>query len=527
MVDLLLVPIAVVYLLIVAALFLYGINFMYLTLFAWRKGEKEQASPPAAWPPVTVQLPIYNELYVAERLIDAASRLDYPAELLQIQVLDDSTDETVTVVRRAVERAQARGVNIVHLHRTDRTGFKAGALQAGLRQATGELVAIFDADFVPRPNFLKHAIPHFQDENVAFVQGRWGHLNRKYSLLTFLQSLAIDAHFMIEQFARSHGGYWFNFNGTAGIWRREALEDAGGWTADTLTEDLDISYRAHLRGWEGRYVRDLEVPAELPVSITAFRRQQHRWARGSLECALKLGPQVWQAPIPFTLKLQATLHLTGYSVHLLLFALSLLYPLVLLLAQRYSALITLFGIAYVFNITALAPTFFFIMGQQQLKRPLWRLLPKILFVTVMGSGLMLNTARAALQIVTRRKNIFERTAKFGIESRKQNWTRRRYQLGLDSIVYFELFFALFNLATSFLAVRLGNWAIAFYAALFGFGLLFVALLTIAQTIAVYRNRNKQRVAVETAAVAESEPAPPWPVPVSLERSMPVEERPSA
>ena len=500
MLDLLFVPVAILYLLVVGMLFVYGVNFFYLTYLTWRERRARTVLPPMTrWPRVTVQLPIYNELYVAERLIQAAARLDYPAHLLEIQVLDDSTDETTEVVRRTVERLRAQGVRIVHRHRTQRTGFKAGALAKGLAQAHGEFLALFDADFVPPPDFLRRTLPHFQDSRVAFIQTRWGHLNRDYSLLTFLQSLAIDAHFMVEQFARSRAGYWFNFNGTAGVWRREAIEDAGGWTADTLTEDLDLSYRAFLRGWHALYLREVEVPAELPVNFSAYRRQQHRWARGSLECAMKLIPQVWNAPIPLAKKLEATLHLTGYGVHLLLGALTLLYPLVLLLSQRYPGLIALFGIAFIFNATAFAPTLFFVIAQQQLGRRWWRLLPAILFITALGAGMMLNTIRAALQIFWKRRSVFERTPKFGIVRKKQDWTRRRYQLQLDSIVFFELAFALLNAGTVALAIYVNNWVIAVYALLFCLGLLFTSGFTIAQAITLHRRRSRQGASPVTAS----------------------------
>ncbi|MFO7536893.1 MAG: glycosyltransferase [Chloroflexota bacterium] len=489
-IDWLLIPLALLYFLVVGVLFIYGINFFYLTYQTWHRPAGMAVPPPpteSEWPHVTVQLPLYNELYVAERIIDAAARLDYPAGRLEIQVLDDSTDETAAIVAAAVTRWQAKGVNIHHLHRQNRQGFKAGALQAGLLRTEGELIAIFDADFVPQVDYLRRIVPYFTPET-AFVQARWGHLNRSYSLLTRLQAVAIDAHFVVEQFARCQAGYWFNFNGTAGVWRRQALLDAGGWRADTLTEDLDISYRALLRGWRAVYVRDLEVPAELPVSISAFRRQQHRWARGSLECALKLGPQVWRSAAPLSVKLEATLHLLGYGVHLLLFALVLLYPVVLLLSQQYPDLLILFGLAYFFNVTALAPTCFFLAGQQHLGQRWWRVLPRILFVTAVGCGLMVNTVRAALQIITQRQTVFERTAKFGIQQTGEDWVGKRYQLKLDGIVYWELALALLNLGTIVYALHLGNWIIAFYAAIFLIGLLYVAGLTLVQSLRLYLAR---------------------------------------
>ena len=499
MVDLLLVPVAVFYLLVVAALFVYGLNFFYLTYLTWRdRSRRVETHALAQWPVVTVQLPIYNELYVAERLIEAVASLDYPKDRLEIQVLDDSTDETVGIVASLVEQLQAQGIDIKHLRREQRTGYKAGALAAGFASARGEFLAIFDSDFIPKPDFLLQTVPHFYDEDhkdsrkVAFIQTRWGHINRDFSFLTFLESLAIDAHFVVEQFARQQGGFWFNFNGTAGIWRREAILAAGGWKADTLTEDLDLSYRAFLKGWRAIYLRDVEVPAELPVSFSAYRRQQHRWARGSLECALKLIPKVWQAPISLLQKIEAVLHLTGYGVHILLFFLTILYPVVLLLSQRYPSLISLFGIAFAFNATAFAPTIFFVAAQQQLGRRWWVQLPVILFITALGAGMMLNTVRAALQILNGKSMAFERTPKFGISRRGQDWTRLIYQLKLDPIVFAELGLAVLNTATTLIAFRLGNWVIGVYAALFTAGLLFTSGLTIAQTLSIQRQRAHAR-----------------------------------
>jgi cellulose synthase/poly-beta-1,6-N-acetylglucosamine synthase-like glycosyltransferase len=506
MLDWFFIPVAILYFLVSGALFLFGINYYYLSIRAWLAGRSPQPEPEMKepWPRVTVQLPIYNELYVAERLIQVVAQLDYPASLLQIQVLDDSTDETVAVVTRAVAQARANGVNILHLHRAERTGYKAGALQAAMATATGEFIAILDADFLPQPDFLRRALPYLQEPNVAFVQTRWGHLNRNYSWQTYLQSLAIDAHFMVEQFTRSQAGYLFNFNGTAGIWRKVAIEEAGGWTADTLTEDLDLSYRASLLGWKGRYARQIVVPAELPVDFNGFRRQQHRWARGSLETALKLGGRVWRGPLSLTQKYQATLHLLGYSVHILLSVLTLIYPLVVFYAIRYPGLNELYGIAHVFSLTSLAPTLFFIIGQQQQGRPWLRQLPRLLAVSVLGSGLMLNTVRAALEIVSKPKQAFERTAKFGVEQQNHNWMQQRYQLRFDSIVYFELALGFFNLGSAWWAWQMESWGIAMFASLFGSGLLLVAGTTIFQAVAVYRNRKarQRRTAIERAQLTQ-------------------------
>ncbi len=484
--DLLLIPIAVLYLIVVSLLFTYGVNFFYLTILGLRKVKEKRQPQTGDWPHVTVQLPIYNERYVAERLVKAAAAFDYPPDKIEIQVLDDSTDDTIQIVSRLVRQLSAAGKDVVHIHRRDRTGYKAGALANGMVHSKGEFLVIFDADFIPGRDFLRRTIPAFQDSEVAFVQTRWGHVNREYSFLTLLQSIAIDAHFMIEQAARYFGGYWFNFNGTAGVWRKTAIEQAGGWKADTLTEDLDLSYRAFLNGWRAVYMRDVEVPAELPVAFSAYRRQQNRWARGSLECAYNLIPQVWRQPISLAHKIEASLHLTGYGVHLLLFALSLLYPLIISLVQEYAGLLSLFGLAAFFNLTAFAPTLFFLAAQKQLGPHWWRKIPTILFITVLGTGMMLNTTRAAIQAFGNGNRQFERTPKFGIQEKGETWLQKQYQLKLDPIVFFELFFAVFNFRTMVNGFEAGNWVVAIYAGIFGAGLLFAAGISVAQELGRWR-----------------------------------------
>lgn len=483
MVDLFFLPVAMLYLFVVGLLFIYGVNFFYLTFMAIRaKSAPVEYLEHDALPYVTVQLPFYNELFVAERLVKSAARIDYPKELLEIQVLDDSTDETAGILEQLVQKLKAQGVNIAYLHRNQRTGYKAGALAAGVAVAQGEFLAVFDADFVPPTDFLCRTLPKFQDPKVAFVQARWGHLNRNYSLLTQLQSLAIDAHFIVEQTARSVGHYWFNFNGTAGIWRKQAIQDAGGWKWDTLTEDLDLSYRAFLNGWKAVYLPDLVVPAELPVSFNAYRRQQHRWARGSLECALRLIPRVWDSPLPLSKKVEASLHLSGYGIHLLLLALAILYPAIILLTQQYPIMLHLFGLSVLFSLTGFAPTVFFVTAQKQLGRNWLRLLPAILFMTALGSGMMINTARAFWQILLGRKAVFERTPKYGIVKEHQDWKRQnRYHLGVDPIVLVELLLALWNIGTLVLAIWAGDWGIGLYAGIFSIGLFFVAGLSISQS----------------------------------------------
>ncbi len=498
----LLIAVGIAYMILTLWLIAFGANLMWFSLIVWRRGRLQRLddTKPATLtaellktaPRVTVQIPIYNELYVSERVIAAVCALDYPRELMQIQVLDDSTDATRDIVARVVADAKAQQIDIVHIHRTERDGYKAGALKNGMLTATGEFLAIFDADFVPEPDFLIRALPYFDDDNVAFVQGRWGHFNRDQSWLTRIQSLAIDGHFMVEQACRGVRGYWFNFNGTAGIWRAAAIDDAGGWQARTLTEDLDLSYRAHLRGWRGHFVEDLVVPSEVPAQMSGFRRQQHRWARGSLECAKKLLPEIWRSDERLAVKYQATMHLTSYAIHLLLFGVALLNPFVVLAAHEYPQFRTFFGIAYLFAVFSLAPILFFITGQRQLGNRWWRQLHRIGSVALIGPGLMLNTVRAAFEIWRRPNPEFERTAKFGlmeVRPASEPWTQKRYQLAPDRIVFGEAIFGLYSLATAGLALRHNNWGVFTYSAWFGIGLLAVAGISVAQTVALRRQRT--------------------------------------
>jgi len=318
--------IVVAYMVCLAPLSLYGLHRPWMVWGYASRSPRDTPGAPSVWPSVTVQLPLFNERDVAERLILACVKLDYPRDRLQIQVLDDSTDDTTLRCARLVGSLQAAGHDIQLLHRGDRTGFKAGALAAGTEKASGELLAVFDADFVPTAGFLRLAIPWFQD-GVGMVQARWGHLNAGESWLTGAQATLLDGHFVVEHTARHRTGGWFNFNGTAGIWRREAIADAGGWAHDTLTEDLDLSYRAQLAGWRFVYLDDVVVPAELPSTMAAFKTQQHRWAKGSVQVAKKLLVRLWRAPIPVKVKLEATAHLTANVAHPLVVALSVLLPL--------------------------------------------------------------------------------------------------------------------------------------------------------------------------------------------------------
>jgi cellulose synthase/poly-beta-1,6-N-acetylglucosamine synthase-like glycosyltransferase len=477
--DALAASLIVAYLAIVLLLTAHGLNFLRLTRIALRDGARRPLEDrPEHWPSVAVQLPIYNERYVAADVIDAVAAFQYPGPL-EVQVLDDSVDDTADRAAAAVARWSAGGVRIRHLRRTDRTGYKAGALAAGLDRTDAELVAIFDADFRPDPDFLLRTVPVLvADPGLAFIQARWDHGNPRSSMLSRVQAMAIDGHFAIEQQGRWTAGDWFNFNGTAGVWRRAAIEDAGGWRNDTLTEDLDLSYRTQLRGWRAAFDSGTACVAELPVGIGAYRRQQARWARGSLECAAKHLPSVLRAPISARHRSGAVLHLTGYSIHLLLLAMSLLYPLLIPALERYpgaSLPMALIGLA---GLPALAPAALFLTGQHLLGRVNRSTLPTLLLLTLVGVGMMGNTARAWLLALRGKPGVFERTPKFGRDAVHGGWQRLRYQVGPDPIVLAELGLAIIDLLTFRLALGKGDWAIAAFAGLFAAGLILVAGLSI-------------------------------------------------
>ncbi len=460
----------------------FGIHRWYL-VWLFHRHRNDGARPRReleTLPVLTVQLPLFNELYVVKRLIDAVCALDYPRERLEIQVLDDSTDETTERARREVERRREQGFDIVLLHRRDRTGFKAGALEAGLRCARGELVAIFDADFVPQPGFARRLVHHFSDPRVGMVQARWGHLNRDFSALTRVQSLFLDGHFVIEHTARNRSGRFFNFNGTAGMWRKRCIADAGGWQHDTLTEDLDLSYRAQMRGWKFIYLPDEVAPAELPVEMGAFKSQQHRWAKGSVQTALKLLPRILASRLPLRVKVEATFHLTanfGYVMMLLLAA--LVVPAVWLRAEIAPLQILLLDLP-LFTLSSLSVAAFYLTAQRQALGSWKGILRFIPFLMAVGIGLSVNNARAVLEAVRGRQSAFLRTPKYNL-ARGESVAGRRYRGRISRDTWIEAGLALYFTAATAVTLAAGLWGAVPFLVLFQVGYAYTALTTIAQS----------------------------------------------
>ena len=423
----------------VVLLSVYGFNSLVLTwlYLRHRHDAVPTPSPPAEWPRVTVQLPIYNEMHTVERLLHAAAGLDYPRDRLEIQVLDDSTDATSRVASRVVARLRHRGTDIVHITRRDRSGFKAGALAEGMTTAKGELLAIFDADFLPPPDFLRRVVPHFADPAIGCIQTRWGHLNRDYSLFTRIQALGVDGHFVVEQAARNRAGLFINFNGTAGVWRRGCIEDAGGWKGDTLTEDLDLSYRAQLCGWRMRYLPEVVVPAELPAQIGAFKRQQARWAQGSIQTAMKMLGPLLRSGQRWSVKLEGSIHLTNYLVHPLM-----LLVVLLTLPMSFSRSWVL-AVAPWLMIAAVGPPLLYTVTQLADCREWPKRLRDLPVLTLLGMGLALSNTQAVMKALLGLHEGFVRTPKFSLRWPDDAWVGSVYAVGADSIILGELFLAAF------------------------------------------------------------------------------------
>jgi cellulose synthase/poly-beta-1,6-N-acetylglucosamine synthase-like glycosyltransferase len=420
-----------VYGLCLAFIFCYSLVQLQLTLLYLRAHRKarplQQARPlSAGWPPVTVQLPIYNEKYVVERLLDAIMALDYPADQLEVQVLDDSTDETRALVAARVAHYQAAGSKICHITRPDRQGFKAGALAHALPLASGEFIAIFDADFLPRPDFLLRTVAAFDAPDVGVVQTRWGHLNQNYSLLTRLQAFGLNAHFTIEQVGRQAAGYFINFNGTAGVWRKSCILDAGGWQPDTLTEDLDLSYRAQLRHWKFKYLEQVEAPAELPASMPAIKSQQFRWTKGGAETTRKNLLAVLASPHPLLTKVNAAFHLLNSTVFVAVLVAGLLSLPILLLKRNYPVSASFFQVSFSFALSLVALLTFYGVSYRRRNRPDTRFLPEFFLFLTMTMGLSLHNSIAVLEGYLGIKTPFVRTPKFNLRESRDSWKRSAY-----------------------------------------------------------------------------------------------------
>ena len=473
------------YFFVLIVLAVYGWHRYYL-VYLYMSNRAKEPQPGLALDPlpvVTIQLPLYNEMYVADRLIDAVSRIDYPRDRLEIQVLDDSVDETRAIAEQAVRRYAAEGLDIKYYHRIDRTGFKAGALEAGLKVARGEFVAIFDADFMPAADFLMCLMPHFRAPKVAMVQARWGHINEDYSLLTKIQAILLDGHFVLEHGGRHRGGRFFNFNGTAGIWRRIAIEDAGGWQHDTLTEDLDLSYRAQLRGWQFVFVPSVIAPAEVPVEMNAFKSQQHRWAKGSIQTCRKLLPSILRSNLPFRVKAEAFFHLTANFNYILMCLLSILmFPSMVIRYNMGWYEMMLIDIPLFF-----AATFsfcnFYVVCQREI-HPDWRSRIKYVpFLMSVGIGLSVNNTRAVIEALFNKQSEFTRTPKYHIEGAADEWVGKKYRQSVAVQPLVELALGLYFTATVFYALANQIYGTLPFLVLVQAGFLYPGFLSIVQQYA--------------------------------------------
>ena len=476
----------------------YTLNFFYLAYHSQHNlrhqkamKKKMQIVSENSLPLITIQLPIYNEKYVAVRLIDAVCRIDYPKEKLQIQVLDDSDDNTDKIIRFIVDRYTFKGFDIVYLHRTVRSGYKAGALKAGMKIAKGEFIAIFDADFIPPSWFLKKAIGSFSDPKVGLVQCRWGHINENYSSLTEAQAISLDLHFLIEQKAKSLTHLFMNFNGTAGIWRTSCINDAGGWHTNTLVEDLDLSYRAQLKGWKCFFLEDLIIEAELPVQINAAKRQQFRWAKGSMQVAMKLLTDVaLDRKIPVDTKIQAFIQLTRHIVHPLFLTQFIIFPMLLALDYKLYSVSWAPIIAILIYIMMGPATYLYII--RKIWRDKWKVKAREYFYLIFfATGISVNNTVAIFEALLVRKNEFLRTPKFGIIKKGDEWRNKSYVLPFTKITLLEIFFGVYGTIAIFISIFTRNPIFVPILLLQTIGFIYIAYLSIAHSSFNYNKSNKR------------------------------------
>ena len=472
------------YFIVLILLASYGAH-RYVLVYLYYKNKKNRTTDPPAYfqdlPRVTVQLPIFNEQYVVDRLLDSICKLQYPREKLDIQLLDDSTDETVEVASNLVERYAALGHPVTYHHRTNREGFKAGALAEGLKTANGEFIAIFDADFVPPEDFLLKVIHHFTNPKVGMVQTRWTHINRNYSFLTEVEAIMLDGHFVLEHSGRARSDVFFNFNGTAGMWRRQAIDDAGGWQHDTLTEDTDLSYRAQLKGWKFVYLQDVECPAELPVEMTAFKTQQARWAKGLIQTSKKILPTVLKSDVPRHVKIEAWFHLTSNLSYPLMIVLSVLL-LPAMIIRFYQGW---FQMLYIDLPLFMASTFsissFYLVSQKELFPRTWpRALLYLPFLMALGIGLTITNTRAVLEALLGKQTAFARTPKYRVESKKDRVGAKKYRKRLGWVPWAELLIGTYFASTVYYAVVNENYITVPFLLLFVIGYWVTGLMSLLQ-----------------------------------------------
>jgi cellulose synthase/poly-beta-1,6-N-acetylglucosamine synthase-like glycosyltransferase len=501
----------VAYFAVLGLLSMYGLHRSHLVLTVLRKRRRIDAikrgvapltdaelADGEGLPHVTIQLPLYNEATVAARLLDHVAGIQYPRERLEIQVLDDSTDETRALVRDYVETLRETGLDVTYLHRVDRSGYKAGALDAGLKVAKGELVAIFDADFLPQPDFLRSLVRHFTtDAKVGMVQARWGHLNREHSLLTRTQALMLDGHHLVENRARAGAGWLFNFSGTGGMWRKEAIESAGGWQHDTLTEDLDLSYRAQIAGWKFVYREDVVTPAELPEDISAFRAQQYRWAKGTVQTARKLMGRVMRSNLTLSQRTEAFFHLTPHFAYPLMVVLSvLLLPALLLMPATNTAMMLAIDLPLCIGTTGSLAAFYVMaeVAQGRRRRDALRQLPALL---ALGAGLAPHLTKAVVDGLFSMAGEFVRTPKKGTETGRY-WARA-------DVPMVEIALAIISTATVVASIQTRHWFATPFAMLFAAGYSYVAFFVGSEQRA--RRAAARRLAPELAAELQSVPPP--------------------
>ncbi len=476
------------YFIVLMVLAMYGLHRYWLVYdyFQYSKNVPLPPPPVTNWPPVTVQLPIFNERYVIERLAEAVSRFDYPRELLDVQVLDDSTDETQEVARACVERHAAQGMPITYIHRTNREGYKAGALENGLQTANGEFVAIFDADFIPEPDFLRRTIPYFLNadggENIGMVQTRWTYLNSDYSLLTNVETILLDGHFVVEHGARSRRGTFFNFNGTAGVWRRKVIDDAGGWQHDTLTEDTDLSYRAQLKGWKFLYLPQIECASELPVDMNGFKSQQARWAKGLMQTAKKILPKVFAADVPWHVKAEAFFHLTANISYPLMVLLStMLLPVMIVRFQQGWLQMLLIDLPLFLASTCSISSFYLVAQKELRPKTWWRTFLYMPFVMATGIGISVRNTQAVIEAILGKKSEFARTPKFKIEGKKGTFAKKSYANKAGWMPYAEVLLGLYFSLTVVYAIANENYPTVPFLLLFVWGYLYTGFMSLGQT----------------------------------------------